>query len=99
MIAKGRYVDNLFEMARLCAGWALDSGNPTPFFVLEQVFVGIARDWDGRPQTVEEAQALEAAVVPAISSRLLTAIEEGCHNTGMLGLSDGLVSACLAGRG
>ena len=62
-LEKGFYVDNLYEMARLCKNLALETANPVPFFVIEQIFLGIARHWQDRPVIVEEAKLVEAEMI------------------------------------
>ena len=63
---KGFYVDNLYEMARLCNDMALESKNPTPFFIMRKIFLGIANYWEERPVIVEEAKFVEVELKKTI---------------------------------
>jgi len=64
---------------------------------MQQVFLGIARSWDERPLTVEEARRKESGLVPAVY-RLVTGINDGCTDDEMLHLLNAVVSAYLAAR-
>ena len=62
-LEKGFYVDNLYEMARLCKNLALETVNPAPFFVMRHIFLGIAKYWEDRPVIVEEAKLVETEMI------------------------------------
>lgn len=62
-LEKGFYVDNLYLRANLCKTLALESDYPALFFVTQQVLLEIARDWEGRPLTVDEAKSKEGKII------------------------------------
>ncbi len=71
---KGFYVDNLYEMARICKSLALETSSPTPFFVMRQIFLNIANYWEDRPVIEEEAKLVEVEIIKPIRE-LVAAIE------------------------
>lgn len=73
-LEKGFYVDNLYEMARLCKTMALESNNPAPFFIMQKIFSGIADYWEDRPVVVEEAKLVEGELLKSIKG-LVDAID------------------------
>lgn len=81
-------------MVRLCGNLALDASSPAPFFVMEKVFLGIARDWEDRPLTVEEAKEVESKIIRPIEE-LIHGIEEDAPSGEILALLNGFVSAYL----
>ena len=91
---KGFYLNNLYDMARLCKSKALDTSSPTPFFVVERVFLGIASHWENRPLTVEEAKEVESKLVRPLEE-LIRGIEENASSGEILALLNGFVSAYM----
>ncbi len=87
----GFYVNNLFDLAGLCRDLALEVENPTPFFVLREVFYGIARLWEDRPLPVEEAQFVETTLMQPIE-QLLDGIEKEATSNELLLLLNNILS-------
>lgn len=54
----------------------MDSGFPLPYFVMQQVFLGIARSWDERPVSVDFAKYTETELSDLLQ-KLLAAVEDG----------------------
>jgi hypothetical protein len=83
-LEKDFYVDNLYIMSGLCKTLALNSQYSVPFFILRQVFLGIAKDWEDRPLTVEEAKLTEhkirASITHLIQAIKLDASSETIYN-------------------
>ena len=75
-LGRGFYVNNLYDMARLCKELALDDDNPAPFYVMQHVFSDIARHWEDRPIVVEEAKLVETEITKTIWI-LIDTIESG----------------------
>lgn len=93
-IQEGFYVRNLYELARSCRDLALETDNSTPFFVMEQIFLNVARDWDDRPLQVGDAKVVESTLVEPITS-LIRAIELDASDQQIYGLVNDLVLAYL----
>lgn len=93
-LEKGFYLDNLYEMARLCKSLALDTASPASFFVMEQVFLGIARDWEDRPLPVEEAKQVEEKVIQTLKD-LVDGIGANASSEEVFNLLNMVVSAYL----
>lgn len=93
-LRKGFYIDNLYDMVRLCRSLALDTINPAPFFVMEKVFFGVADYWDDRPLTVEEAQEVQSKMMRPLQE-LIRGIEDNAPSGEMFALLNGVVSAYL----
>lgn len=51
---KGFFVENLYEMSRLCDRLAKDSPDAPVFYILHSVFLDFAEDWDDRPLPTDE---------------------------------------------
>ena len=81
-------------MARLCRSLALDTNNPAPFFVMEQVFFNIARYWEDKPLVVEEARLVELEMVKPLED-LISGIEANASNEQILNLLNKVISAYL----
>lgn len=94
-LERGFYVDNLYEMAQLCRDLALDATNPTPFFVMEHIFLGIAKDWEDRPLTVEEAKFVESGMIKSLEE-LIEGIEKSALPEEVFKLLNRAISAYLA---
>ena len=56
---KGFFVQNLFEMARICESLMKDTFASPTFYILRSIFLDIARDWNDRALSVEEATEVE----------------------------------------
>ena len=93
-LAKGFYVDNLYEMTRLCKNLALDSVSPAPFFIMERIFLDIAGRWEDRPIQVEEAKLVEEKMIKPLED-LVEGIEANTSNEEMFSLVNNVVSAYL----
>jgi len=93
-LEKGFYVDNLYVMASLCKILALNSEYPVPFFVVQQVFLGIIKDWEDRPLSVEEAKATENKIKDSIT-HLIQAIKLGASNETIYNSLTDIVSVYL----
>ena len=59
---KGFFVDNLYEMSRLCDRLAKDSPDAPVFYVLRSVFLDFAEDWDDRPLLEDKATQVQQIV-------------------------------------
>lgn len=93
-LKKEFYVDNLYEIAYLCRSWALDTGNPTPFFLLEHIFQDMARRWEDVPLTVEEAERVKSKMIEPLEG-LVGGLEADAPAEEILDLLNGVVSAYL----
>lgn len=91
-LKKGFYVDNLYEMARLCKNLALETANPAPFFIMEQIFLGIARYWEDKPIIVEEAKLVEVEMIKPLRD-LIGGIEANASSEQMFHLLNRVVSS------
>ena len=97
-LERGFYLDNLYDMARLCKSLALDVNSPAPFFFMEQIFLGIARHWEDKPLRVEEAQVAESFLIEPLED-LVEGIEADASNEEVLNLLNRVVSAYLVSFG
>ena len=86
-LEKGFYVDNLYEMARLCKSMALGSNSPVPFFIMQKIFSGIADYWDDKPVSVEDAKLVEAELKEPLR-HLIDALEDKAENEKIMELAD-----------
>ena len=93
-LAKGFYIDNLYEMVHLCRSLALDSNSPAPFFVMQHIFFNIARYWEDKPLPVEEAKLVQSEMVKPIED-LISGIEVNVSSEQTLTLLNKVVSAYL----
>ena len=91
-LEQGFYVNNLYEMARLCKSLALDADNPTPFFVMEQIFLDVARYWEDKPLIVEEAKLVEAEMIKTLRD-LIDGIEANASSEQMFHLLNKIISS------
>ena len=94
MLGKGLYLDNLWELARVCRSLAMDASHPLPFFVMRQVFLEIANNWDERPLPVEEATYIGSKIAKPLED-LLVGLECGASAAELFDLLDAFVSARL----
>lgn len=62
MLKKGLYVNNLYDMARLC-GTAKRKSNTLVFDVLEGIFYNLAHNWDERPLPESEVKFVESKLL------------------------------------
>ena len=65
MLKKGLYINNLYEMARLC-GIAKRKSNTVVFDVLESIFYDLAHNWDERPLPKSEAEFIESKLLNSL---------------------------------
>lgn len=93
-LAKGFYVENLYEMARLCRDLALDTSRPTPFFVMQHIFSDIARYWEDKPIVVEEARLVELEIAKPLED-LISGIEANASNEQIIHLLNKAVSSYM----
>jgi len=93
-LEKGFYLDNLDEMARLCRNLALDTASPAPFFIMEHIFLDIARHWEDKPLLVEEAKLVESFLLQPLED-LVEGIEANASSEEVVNLLNRVVSAYL----
>jgi len=93
-LGKGFYVDNFYEMASLCKSLALGSTSPVPFFVMQHVFLGIAKNWEDRPLPVEEAKLVENKMMEPLI-HLVKAISLNASNETIYNILDNIVATYL----
>ena len=97
-LEKGFYLDNLYEMARLCKTLASDTVYPAPFFVMRDIFLDIARCWEERALPVEEAKRVERKMTKPLGD-LIAGIERNASSEEILDLLNTLVSTYLVSFG
>ena len=93
-LGRGFYVDNLYEMARLCKSLALETDYPASFFIMEQIFKGIARHWEDNPIIVEEAKLVETEIIQPVKN-LLDGIEANTSKAQIIELLNNVVSSYM----
>lgn len=93
-LEQGFYVNNLYEMASHCKNLALDTANPVPFFVMEQVFLGIARHWEDKPLIVEEAKLVELEMIKPLKN-LIGGIEANASSEQIVHFLNKVVSSYM----
>lgn len=93
-LERGFYVNNLYEMTTLCKSLALDSSRPTPFFVMQQIFLNIANYWDEKPLIVEEAKLVEVEMKKSLKD-LIDGIEVDASSGQIVHLLNKVVSSYL----
>jgi hypothetical protein len=91
---KGFYVDNLYEMARICNAMALESKNPAPFFIMQKIFSGIADYWGEKPVIVEEAKLVQDELFQLVKN-LIDVIEENAPAEQIMHITNKVVSSYL----
>jgi len=94
-LEKGFYLDNLYEMARLCRNLALDTASPAPFFFMETVFLNIARLWEDIPVPVEKAKQVELKLIKPLEE-LIEGIEKSASSKEAFNLLNRAVAAYSA---
>jgi hypothetical protein len=94
-LEKGFYVDNLYVMAGLCKTLALNSDYPVPFFVMQQVLLEVAKDWEDRPLPVDEAKLTENKIRDSLV-HLIQAIRLNVSNETIYNILNNIVSIHLA---
>lgn len=97
-LEKGFYVDNLYEMARLCQALASDTIYRVAFFVMREIFLDIARCWEDRALPVEEARRVERQMIEPLGD-LIRGIETQVSDEVVLNLLNTVVSAYLVSFG
>lgn len=93
-LREGLYLDNLWQLARLSKDLAMDDPYPLPFFVMRQVFLEIARNWEDRPLPVEEANLVRSTISKPLED-LIEAIEAGVSKEELFDVLNEFVSAFL----
>lgn len=93
-LEKGFYLDNLYEMARLCKTLASHTIYLVAFFVMRDIFLDIARRWEERALTVEEAKRVEWEMTKPLGD-LIQGIETKVSAEVELDLLNKVVSAYL----
>jgi len=93
-LKKEFYVDNLYEIAFLCRNWALDTGIPAPFFLLEHIFKDMAMRWEDVPLTVEEAEQVKSKMIEPLEG-LVGGLEADVPAEEVFGLLNRVTSAYL----
>ena len=93
-LERGFYVNNLYDMARLCKSLALDTTNPAPFFIMENIFPGIAKYWEDRPVIVEEAKLVEVEMTKSLKE-LMDGIEANASSEQIVHLLNKAVSSYM----
>jgi type III secretory pathway component EscR len=81
-------------MALLCKDLVLDTDNPTPFFVMWHIFSDIARYWEDKPLSVEEAKFVETEMMEPLKN-FIEGIEANASSEQMNHLLNKLVSSYL----
>ena len=93
-LEKGFYINNLYEMARLCKNLALDTASPVPFFVMQHIFLNIARYWEDKPLLVEEAKLVEGEMIKPLKD-LIGGIEANASGEQIIHLLNKAVSSYM----
>lgn len=93
-LKRGFFLDNLYEMVRLCRSLALDTDNPTPFFVMQHIFFDIAMRWEDKPLTVEDAKFVELEMTKPLDN-LISGIESNLPGEQTLNLLNKVISGYL----
>ena len=93
-LGKGLYVDNLYEMARICKDMALESDNPAPFFIMQKIFLGVANYRDEAPINVEEAKLVDIELENQLK-QLVSAVETSASIEDIIRLANKAISTYL----
>ena len=91
-LERGFYINNLYEMAHLCKNLALDTTSPAPFFVMQHIFLNIARYWEDKPLLVEEAKLVEGEMIKPLKD-LINGIEADASSEQIIHLLNKAVSS------
>lgn len=97
-LKEGLYLNNLRQLAHICKNLAMDDPYPLPFFVMRQVFLEIARNWEERPLPVEEANYVRSKITKPLED-LIDAIETGVSKEELFDLLNEFVLASLVALG
>ena len=81
-------------MARLCKDLALDVSSPVPFFVMQHIFSDVAKYWEERPLSVEEAKLVEVEMTKPIKD-LIGGIEANASSEQIVHLLNKAVSSYM----
>ncbi len=65
-LAGGLYLHNLRQIVECCERGFKDGPAVLPAYVIRSVVADLARDWEGRAVTVEEARQVEGTLRPAL---------------------------------
>lgn len=93
-LGRGFYVDNLYEIARLCRSLALETDYPASFFIMEQIFKNIAKYWEDKPIIVEEAKLVENEIVKPVND-LIDGIEANASSEQIIELLNKTISSYM----
>ncbi len=93
-LKQGFYLNNLYEMASLCKDLALGVTNPAPFFVMQHIFLNIARYWEDKPLLVEEAKLVEGEMIKPLKD-LIGGIEANASGEQIIHLLNKAVSSYM----
>ena len=93
-LKEGLYLNNLWELARLSGNLAMDTPHPLPFFVMRQVFLEIATNWDERPLPVDEANLVRSKITKPLED-VIEAIEADVSKEELFDLLNKFVSGYL----
>lgn len=91
-LEQGFYVNNLYEMSALCKNLALDTDNPAPLFVMQHIFLDIAKYWEDRPVIVEEAKLVETEMMKPLKD-LISGIEANASSEQIIHLINKAISS------
>jgi len=81
-------------MASLCKDLALGVTSPAPFFVMQHIFLNIARYWEDKPLLVEEAKLVEGEVIKPLKD-LIGGIEANASGEQIIHLLNKAVSSYM----
>ena len=81
-------------MAGVCKSLALDTASPAPFFIMEHIFLDIARYWEDKPLPVEEAKLVESQLIEPLED-LIDGIVANASSEEVFNLLNRVVSAYL----
>jgi len=81
-------------MASLCKDLALDTSSPAPFFVMQHIFLNIARYWEDKPLLVEEAKLVEGEMMKPLKD-LIGGIEANASGEQIIHLLNKAVSSYI----
>jgi len=81
-------------MASLCKDLALDVPSAVPFFVMQHIFLNIAKYWEERPLPVEEAKLVEVEMIKPLKD-LISGIEANASSEQIVHLLNKAVSSYM----
>lgn len=94
-LAEGLYLHNLQQITESCDRGLKDGQGGLPAYVVRSVVADLAREWEGRAVSVDEARRLEAALRPALDG-VVGALERHESPEAVAARLDTLVRAWLA---